>query len=188
LVIEVGVNVTKSGRYLIIGSLYENKSGEYILTSYNETYLDVGNHTVWLKFDGSPLYRNGYNGTYDLKYLSAYNTTNGLIVISKMTNLFNETEIENRPIDLNELDVKDEEFAKLYGERLDRIETAYTTKHYNYTEFQIPWIELTGYYNDYGLDTNGNGLYDYLPAPVTIDYPDFHLDPSKSFRLSSLPT
>ena len=44
LIIEVGVNLTKAGRYRVRGELYENATGHYIISAYNTTYLDTGNY------------------------------------------------------------------------------------------------------------------------------------------------
>ncbi|KAF5416140.1 MAG: Subtilisin-like serine protease [Candidatus Methanogaster sp.] len=55
--------------------------------------------------------------------------------------------------------------------QLDIIHDAYTTSHYNYTEFQRPLAEFSDHYSDYGTDTDGNGLYDYLTIEIGVDVP-----------------
>ncbi|RJS73907.1 PKD domain-containing protein, partial [Methanophagales archaeon] len=56
-----------------------------------------------------------------------------------------------------------------YGTPIDYRYDAYTTSAYNYTDFQRPSVALTGYYSDYGTDTDGNGLYDYLTIEVGVN-------------------
>jgi len=102
-IIEVGVNVTKAGRYRVRGELYGNATGHYIISAYNTTYLDTGNYSVLLKFDGIRLRQNKYNGTYDLRYLSLYNYTYPYATI--------EPEIK--------MSTTEEGVDVLYGERLD---------------------------------------------------------------------
>ena len=76
LVIEVGVNVTKAGRYRVRGELYENGTYHWgVYYASKSAYLSEGNHTIKLKFSGMEIRNNGYNGTYDLKYLYLYNAT-----------------------------------------------------------------------------------------------------------------
>jgi serine protease AprX len=55
------------------------------------------------------------------------------------------------------------------GNRLDFIHDAYTTTHYNYTEFQRSPAEFSGEYSDYGTDTDENGLYDYLTIGIGVN-------------------
>ena len=43
------------------------------------------------------------------------------------------------------------------------------SRMYNYTEFDPPSAYLTGNILDHGVDTNGNGLYDYLEIGIEIE-------------------
>ncbi len=43
---------------------------------------------------------------------------------------------------------------------------AYSTAAYSYQDFQRPPVELTGHYNDYGVDVNGDGIFDHLAIEV----------------------
>ncbi|RLF35985.1 MAG: hypothetical protein DRN03_04260, partial [Thermoplasmata archaeon] len=52
---------------------------------------------------------------------------------------------------------------------LDYVSDAYITSTYNYTDFQKPPVELTGNYTDYGVDVDGDGLYDYLTIEVEVN-------------------
>ncbi|MHC1593534.1 MAG: S8 family serine peptidase [Methermicoccaceae archaeon] len=99
LVVDVEVNVREAGRYEIVASLYENGTSHWVDFAYNNTYLSVGVQSVQLKFSGNDLYKNGYNGTYDLKWLYLYH-------YNKTYTLTNHREL------------------------------AYTTRSYNYTQFQ----------------------------------------------------
>jgi len=72
LVIEVGVNVTKAGRYRVRGELYKNGTYHWVDYASKSAYLSKGNQTIKLKFSGIKIRENGYNGTYDLKYLGLY--------------------------------------------------------------------------------------------------------------------
>ncbi|MEA3282212.1 MAG: S8 family serine peptidase [Euryarchaeota archaeon] len=53
--------------------------------------------------------------------------------------------------------------------QLDFAYDAYTTPHYNYTEFQRPPAEFSDLYSDHGTDTDGDGLYDYLTIEIGVD-------------------
>jgi hypothetical protein len=97
LVVDVSVNVTEAGRYEVSGSLYESGTYNWVDYATKSAYLSEGNQTIKLKFSGIEIRNNGYNGTYDLKYLELY----------------------------------DEE-----GKEIDYRYYAYTTAHYNYTDFQ----------------------------------------------------
>ena len=65
-------------------------------------------------------------------------------------------------------------FIALYDENgnlVDYQHDAYTTSAYSYTDFQKPeglLVELTGNYNDYGTDTDSNGLFNYLTVDVEV--------------------
>ena len=47
--------------------------------------------------------------------------------------------------------------------------TANTTSYYSYTDFERPPAEFASGFNDYGLDTDGNSLYDYLVIEKEIN-------------------
>jgi pimeloyl-ACP methyl ester carboxylesterase/subtilisin-like proprotein convertase family protein len=60
---------------------------------------------------------------------------------------------------------EDDGFAVL---PLDELENAYTTKAYNYTQFQNAAIAIPGTGSDRGVDTNGNGLFDLLEIDLNV--------------------
>ena len=64
------------------------------------------------------------------------------------------------PYDLRYLTLHDEN-----GTLMDTLNYAYTTSAYNYTDFQY-LVLLTGVYSDFGKDTDGDGLYNYLTVDV----------------------
>ncbi len=72
LVVNVGVNVTETGRYRVSGSLDENGTYHWVDYATKSAYLNKGNQTIKLKFSGIEIRDNGYNGTYDLKSLGLY--------------------------------------------------------------------------------------------------------------------
>ena len=132
LVVDVGVNVTEAGRYEVWGSLYENGTYNLIDYAYNTTDLSEGNQTVQLRFEGIKIRQNKYNGTYDLRYLHLYNTTDWI-----------------------------QQDYRYY---------AYTTTgYYEWPGWQTPLAEFTGNFDDYGQDTNGDDLYDYLVIEAEIN-------------------
>ena len=59
----------------------------------------------------------------------------------------------------------------LYDVDNDRIldSTTNTTSYYNYTDFERSPAEFTGNFDDYGLDTDGDGLYNYLAVEAEVN-------------------
>lgn len=66
LVVQVKVNVSKSGTYIVEGDLYEDPRDWNIFTSTTE-YLYAGIQTVELGFEGWEIYDYGYNGSYTIE-------------------------------------------------------------------------------------------------------------------------
>ena len=126
LAVEAEVNVTELGEYHLSGSLryYDNFSGWWNTIDYDSNYttLDIGTHTILLRFDGYKIYNIGYNGQF------------------------------KADLDLYTID-----------------DAEYMTQSYNYYEFDGPPIEFTGVFDDYGLDTDGDGLYDYLAVEAEVN-------------------
>jgi subtilisin family serine protease len=172
LVIDVGVNVTKAGRYEVSGDLYENGTYNYVDYDSNTTDLNEGNQTIQLRFEGIRLRQNEYNGTYDLKYLELENATYPYPVPpggggGAPPSPDSERELEEQKIESGEISL--ENVPAMYGEQLDYRYYACTTLYYNWTEFQRPPAEFTGNFNDYGEDSDGDGLYDYLVIEAEIN-------------------
>ena len=68
------------------------------------------------------------------------------------------------PFNLKHLMLYDEK-----GNSIDYRYSAYTTLEYDYTDFQTLPLKFTGYYSDYGTDTDVDGLYDYLTIDVGVN-------------------
>ena len=129
LMIDIGVNVTDAGVYILKGWLYDVSEND-ITSAVNHAYLDTGNKTLQLNFNGKAIQKHEVDGVYYLKNLSLYDGSWNL---------------------------------------LDYISDAYTTSAYNHTDFQVPLAEFTSDYADYGIDTDGDGLYDYLTIDVGVN-------------------
>lgn len=54
-------------------------------------------------------------------------------------------------------------------EIINQIDDAYVTGPYSLAQFQAPAVRLTGTYSDAGLDTDGNGLYNYLALNAQVE-------------------
>ncbi|MFX1506902.1 MAG: hypothetical protein ACFFDC_12430 [Promethearchaeota archaeon] len=59
-----------------------------------------------------------------------------------------------------------------YSDLIDEASSPYTTRVYNYTEFDIPKAFLTGNFWDWGVDTNFDGKYDQLVITAEINATD----------------
>ena len=77
--VDVGIDVTKAGSYLVHGSLYDS-NGNNIATFYDSVFLDVGIQTVLLRFDGTTIRENGVDGPYDLGSLIVYNENQDILI------------------------------------------------------------------------------------------------------------
>lgn len=63
-------------------------------------------------------------------------------------------------------------YLYLYDENLeilDYVSYAYETGPYNYTDFAPLPAQFTGIYSDYGVDVDGDGLFDYLRIEVGVN-------------------
>jgi C1A family cysteine protease len=157
LVVEVGVNVTEVGNYRISGELYETGTYNFVDSNSTTAYLDIGNQTVPLRFEGVKIWNNEYNGTYDLKYLRLYDANYPVPTPTPPPALPRESESKAT-----------ERIPVGYGEQLDYRYYAYTTSYYNYTEFEesIP--------DAYEPDDNPL-LANYISVDGTKQTHDFHI-------------
>jgi hypothetical protein len=58
----------------------------------------------------------------------------------------------------------------LYDENCHQIDyKEYTTSAYSYTDFQQPSVSFRDTYSDYGLDTDSDGLYNYLTTEAEVN-------------------
>jgi hypothetical protein len=79
LTVEIGLNVTTAGNYTTHGGLHDCYGNETTIGIYNLTYLNAGNQTVTLNFDGSFIYKHGVNGSFNLTNLLLYDGNGTLI-------------------------------------------------------------------------------------------------------------
>lgn len=49
------------------------------------------------------------------------------------------------------------------------LDEEYETSNYNYENFERPPVEFTGNYSDYGVDTDSDGLYNYLTVGYEVN-------------------
>ncbi len=129
LTVEIGVNVSIADNYSFNGVL-EDANQNKIVQAHNSTFLDIGDQTVILNFDGIAIHKHRTDEAYNISEL----------------NIFDEN-----------------------GMMVDYECDGYTTSPYNYTDFQPPLAEFTDNYSDYGTDTDGDGLYDYLTIDVELN-------------------
>ena len=113
---------------------------------YGELYDEYGS---WIDYEGRDyVYLNTGNQTVQLDF-------SGIAI--------RQNEV-NGTYDLRYLRLYDDDWNQL-----DYTYNAYTTAHYNYTDFQRPPAEFSDIYSDYGADTDGDGLYDYLIIDVGVN-------------------
>jgi len=55
------------------------------------------------------------------------------------------------------------------GTKIVYQENAHKTASYNYMKFQKPLVQFAGKYNDYGIDEDSDGLYDYLVVEAEVN-------------------
>lgn len=250
LTVDTGINVTSAGNYTL-GSHFYDINGNEIASTYNHTYLDAGNQTISLNFDGLQIYKHGANGPFSVSYLalsdendtlmccqrdaymtSAYNCTDFQALLAEFTNDYADygidtdedgscdyltidvgvnviipgnynligylydgngseivwatnlthLDIGNRTVQLNfdgktiyKHGMDGPYYLRYLGisdmnrKQVARVLDAYATSMYNYTDFQKPLAEFTNDYVDYGIDTDGDGLYDYLTLDVDVN-------------------
>lgn len=58
------------------------------------------------------------------------------------------------------------------GKLVDYRSNAYTTQSYHASQFEKDGISLTGYYNSTGVDTDNNGLFNYLDLVIGVNVTD----------------
>ncbi|MBN1875465.1 MAG: PKD domain-containing protein [Anaerolineae bacterium] len=106
--------------------------------------------------------------THDVEVGRFFTTTFLTAGESTMALLFNAHPIGrngvNGPYMLKNLRLRD-----TAGKIVDQRDEAYQTAVYQSTQFQAPGALLLGSYADYGLDTDGDGLYNYLAFDVALN-------------------
>lgn len=132
LVIDVGLNVSNAGDYLLSGNL-EDSAGTVIERVSQRLTLAAGSQVFSLIFDGSLIGQNQVDGPYYL-----------------------------RDVALADADA----IGPLL---LDYTSEAYITAAYSYQQFERATIWLTDDNHDNGVDTDGNGLFNYLAVALTFE-------------------
>jgi hypothetical protein len=77
LAVEVGVRVFTSGNYTVASWLYD-KDGNALGQTKRNCHLTRDTSHVTLRFRGKPIFQNGMNGPYYLKYLTLYDESGAI--------------------------------------------------------------------------------------------------------------
>ena len=134
LVVEVPVEVTEAGQFLVLVAVYWDAQGS------NTTYLGAGLHVVPVWLPGWRIYNHGLNGPY------------------------------NAEISLRDAETDTE---------LDS--TTFQTTAYSYLDFERPPVSFSPPHSDFGLDADGDGLFDYLVVNASLQVKD-----TGTYRVSGL--
>ena len=244
LVVNVGLNVTKAGKYNLSGSLYSGLYEYYITYAWQSVTLSAGAQTVPMYFSGSEIRRSKIDGPYYVSfyiwneaytfYTSGEHTTStysytsfkppAAVFSPPHSDLGSDTDLDGYYNYLSvkaKVDVttagryslsgslysgydyityawKDDELtvgSNIVELQFDGCKISksgvngpyrvslslsdsnwnwlgwdeHTTQAYLYTQFQPPAAVLYPPHSDYGLDTDGDGLYDYLVVKVGLD-------------------
>jgi len=175
LIIEKQIFVTTAGNYELEGFL-SNGSGYWIDSDYNYTYLSAGTHNLTLKFRGETIYNSQSSGNFVVNmFLYGYSTSSLPIStdLEHVENSFEEnngiikpklTEIVDANIssqNIKPLTISSQQPVGVNTYRwLDSAKSL--TSYYSYTQFEQPPGEFNNIFTDYGVDTNSDGLYNYL--------------------------
>ena len=178
LVIEKEINVLKAGDYRVSGWLYA-PNGTSVDYDSNYTTLSAGLHNVTLKFRGWDIYKTGENGNFDVSmYLYYYPPESA----AQATTVPEKITVDSQYIPIQE-SIEEKEIAfEIYEEGLENKtleETGLssslldwmenTTSYYSHTEFESPPAEFNDQNSDFGEDTDGDGLYNYLVVGVGVN-------------------
>jgi len=141
IAIKVGISVFSSGNYTLRGSLC-NSNGSEVIIATNQSYLDNKNSFIRNTYMVLKFYYKAeVNGPRYLRNLALYDSSGNLV---------------------------------------DQVGNAYSTKSYTHLDYTHMPTEhtqtvqpnnLSGYYKNYGVDTNGDGLYDFLIIEVGVNVP-----------------
>ena len=92
-----------AGNYIISGYLYDSTE-DFIVSASNYTYLDIGQQTVQLNFDGYAISDSGKDGAYNLARINAYDDTMNIVNSKEnayITQAYDHTQFEIRSIILD---------------------------------------------------------------------------------------
>jgi len=244
LTVDVNVTVLITGTYEIDAALWD-KNSNLMDWTYKTEYLDVGIHTVTLRFYGRNIYNHMVDGPYRIELTMYDESSNYLDDDTLLTDAYTYTQFEHsdakfssphteNPLDINGnglydwliinvlVDVGVSGWYILDGGLFDKsgmlitaaynrsylaagLQTValaflgsmiydsgldgpynvdlqlyddymtpldidnYATADYSYSQFEHSGAFFSPPHSDYGEDTNGNGLYDYLAVNVTVN-------------------
>jgi len=181
LVVEKQINVATAGNYELDGYLVNN-SGYWVDSDYNYTYLSAGIHNLTLKFSGYKIYNSKSTGNFTV-HTDLYDYSTSALSASLGSEKIEKSFVENKSIIEPRLaEIKDANISSQNIEPLavssEQITTSTwrwldsardITRYYNYTQFEPPPALFNDQYSDYGEDTDGDGLYDYLVVEVGVN-------------------
>ena len=181
LVVEKQINVATAGNYELDGYLVNN-SGYWVDSDYNYTYLSAGIHNLTLKFSGYKIYNSKSTGNFTV-HTDLYDYSTSALSASLGSEKIVKSFVENKSIIEPRLaEIKDANISSQNIEPLavssEQITTSTwrwldsardITRYYNYTQFEPPPALFNDQYSDYGEDTDGDGLYDYLVVEVGVN-------------------
>jgi len=133
---------------------------DYLVIEFNLTVPEAGEYETYARLEDNLGHRVYTSGHEEIDLVTGENVIS--IKISGMEIYSGGINGEYKLIRL-EVEGDDNNFEfELY-------EDIYTTSDYDYTEFERPSLQLTDYFNEYVLDKNNDGLYDYLIIETKIN-------------------
>jgi hypothetical protein len=155
LVINVGVKVNEAGNFRVTGYLYDELSHQ-VDYDYNYSFLDTGNQTVQLKFEGINIRQNMVNGTFDVSlYLYNYSTGDNFDHDYYTTSHYNYTDFQIPGIIAGRITY--ENGTGIYNAYVE----VYPSGRYDYTN-------ETGYYEIVGLEAGNYTVTAYPPYGTNL--------------------
>jgi len=178
LVIEKQVNVETAGDYELDGYLY-NSSGNYISSAYNYTALNAGVQNITLRFSGMQIYRSNSSGNISVSMNLYGYSASGLSNSVKYESLIKPLKDDKLKIPkIIDQDLSKKDISPLFLNSQQNVEVNSwlwidsswdITKYYSSDQFERPSVRLNDVYSDRGLDTDGNGFYDYLELNISVN-------------------
>jgi|GEM_PF-200728 len=147
-----------------------------LVGSFSESAIDTNGNSLFDRLDISVAVNVTEAGYYtiigDLKNEgilvsstnSSYLNTGEQDVILSFDGMAIRSYRANGPYSLKVVEVQDQDYN-----RTDAIQDAYNTSAYLYTQFERPKAEFTGKFNDFGVDTDTNGLFNILKIEAEVD-------------------
>ncbi|HID43815.1 MAG TPA: PKD domain-containing protein, partial [Archaeoglobaceae archaeon] len=92
--VNSGVNVTSAGEAVVKGYLYDS-NGSKITEAENSTYLDIGEYSIILNFDGLTIFKHKVNGPYIVNLKLEDKDSNLLDEKNYTTSTYNYTDFQH---------------------------------------------------------------------------------------------